>query len=68
MIYDLAGDRTVLFISHRLGFAKKADRIVLFEKGRLEEEGTHDELLSKKGIYAEMYSNQEEWYKNKDAG
>jgi ATP-binding cassette subfamily B protein len=68
MIYDLAGDRTVLFISHRLGFAKKADKIVLFDKGHLEEEGTHDELINKKGIYAEMYSNQEEWYKNKDAG
>jgi ATP-binding cassette subfamily B protein len=65
-IYDFAGDRTVLFISHRLGFAKKADRIVLFDKGHLEEEGTHDELVNKKGIYAEMYSNQEEWYINTD--
>jgi ATP-binding cassette subfamily B protein len=66
MIYDLAGDRTVLFISHRLGFAKKADKIVLFDKGRLEEEGTHDELINKEGIYAEMYSNQEKWYLNKN--
>ena len=66
MIYELAGDRTVLFISHRLGFAKKADRIVLFDKGHIEEEGTHDELIKQKGIYAEMYSNQEKWYKNKE--
>ena len=66
MIYNLAGDRTVLFISHRLGFAKKADRIVLFDKGHLEEEGTHEELIDKNGIYAEMYSNQEEWYINKN--
>jgi ATP-binding cassette subfamily B protein len=66
MIYNLAGNRTVLFISHRLGFAKKADKIVLFDKGHLEEEGTHDELINKKGIYAEMYSNQEEWYINKN--
>jgi len=65
MIYNLAGDRTVLFISHRLGFAKKADRIVLFDKGYIEEEGTHDKLINQKGVYAEMYSNQEEWYINK---
>ena len=63
MIYELAGERTVLFISHRLGFAKKADRIVLFDKGHIEEEGTHGELLAKNGIYAEMYANQEEWYR-----
>ena len=64
MIYELAEDRTVLFISHRLGFAKKSDRIVLFDKGHIEEEGTHDELINQKGVYAEMYANQEEWYKN----
>ena len=63
MIYELAKDRTVLFISHRLGFAKKADKIVLFDKGHIEEQGTHDELIKQKGVYAEMYSNQEEWYK-----
>jgi len=68
MIYKLAADRTVLFISHRLGFAKKADRIVLFDKGHIEEEGTHDELIGKKGIYAEMYSNHEEWCRNIEIG
>ena len=65
MIYELAGDRTVLFISHRLGFAKKADRIVLFDNGRIEEAGTHDGLVNQNGTYAEMYSNQEEWYTDK---
>jgi len=67
MIYDLAADRTVLFISHRLGFAKKADRIVLFDKGYIKEKGTHSELIDQKGVYAEMYSNQEEWYINKNS-
>ena len=62
MIYNLAGDRTVLFISHRLGFAKKADKIVLFDKGHIEEEGTHGELMKQGRVYAEMYSNQENWY------
>lgn len=62
LIYELAGDRTVFFISHRLGFAKKADRIVVFENGRIIEEGLHCELLKLNGRYAEMYSNQEAWY------
>ncbi len=62
MIYRLAENRTVLFISHRLGFAKKADRIVLFEGGRIAEQGKHDELLAENGIYCEMYKGQESWY------
>jgi ATP-binding cassette subfamily B protein len=62
LIYKLAGDRTVLFISHRLGFAKKADRIVVFEEGRIAEEGIHSELMKADGRYAEMYKNQEAWY------
>lgn len=62
MIYDFAGNRTVLFISHRLGFAKKADKIVLFDSGKITEQGTHDKLLAAGGIYAQMYSNQESWY------
>lgn len=62
MIYDLAGDRTVLFISHRLGFAKRADRIIVFHEGKIAEEGVHRQLLDRDGIYAEMYKNQESWY------
>lgn len=62
MIYSLAEDRTVLFISHRLGFAKRADRIVVFNDGKIAEEGVHRNLLNQDGIYAKMYKNQESWY------
>lgn len=62
LIYDLAGERTVLFISHRLGFAKKADRIVVFDNGRITKVGTHRELIEQGGSYAKMYSAQESWY------
>lgn len=62
MIYELSGDKTVLFISHRLGFTKRADRIVVFEEGKIAEQGTHNELMEMDGIYAQMYHIQEKWY------
>jgi len=62
MIYGLSGEKTVLFISHRLGFAKRADRIIVFNAGKVEEQGTHEELMQNDGIYAKMYKAQENWY------
>lgn len=62
LIYRLAGERRVLFVSHRLGFARKADRILVFDKGRIAENGTHAELMEIDGIYAKMYKLQEAWY------
>lgn len=61
-IFSLAGDRLVFFISHRLGFAKFADRIVVIDHGTIAEDGTHDELMKQNGLYAEMFEAQKEWY------
>ncbi|MDD6769494.1 ABC transporter ATP-binding protein [Inconstantimicrobium porci] len=61
MIYKLAEDKTVLFISHRLGFAKKADKIIVFNDGKITETGSHEELMQKDGIYAKMYKTQKEF-------
>ncbi len=47
--------RTTFVIAHRLTTIRDVDRIAVFEKGRLVEIGTHEELLSKKGVYAELY-------------
>ena len=61
-IFDIAKDRLVFFISHRLGFAKNADRIIVINEGVIQEEGAHDELMKKNGLYAEMFTAQREWY------
>lgn len=55
---------TVFFISHRLSAAKEADRILFLEDGRIIEQGTHEELIQKKGRYYEMFSKQAEGYVN----
>ncbi len=55
---DRLKGRTTLFVTHRLNAAENADKIIVFDKGRLAEEGTHSELLEKKGLYATMFQHQ----------
>jgi ATP-binding cassette subfamily B protein len=50
--------RTTILISHRVSTVKNADRIFVIERGRLAEEGTHDELLALGGYYADLYQKQ----------
>ena len=54
--------RTSVLISHRVGFARLADRILVMDGGRLVEDGTHDELLAKDGVYASFFREQAQWY------
>lgn len=57
-MHAAAENKTVFYISHRLSTTRDADRIIMLENGRIIEEGTHDELLSRKGKYAEMWQAQ----------
>ena len=50
--------RTSLIVSHRVSTVKDADLIVVLEDGRIAERGTHDSLISRGGIYAELYEKQ----------
>lgn len=50
--------RTSIIISHRVSTVQDADRIIILDKGRIAESGTHDELLALNGIYADIYTKQ----------
>ncbi len=54
----LSVGRTTIVVAHRLSTVKNADEIIVFGDGGIEERGTHDELIEKRGIYAELYEYQ----------
>lgn len=54
----LVKDRTSIVIAHRLSTIRKADKILVLDKGVLMEAGTHDELLAKNGFYARLHTMQ----------
>ena len=58
----LGRQRTAIVVSHRLGIARAANRILVLDGGRLAEEGHHDELLRQDGLYARMWRAQAGWY------
>lgn len=52
--------RTTIIIAHRLSAVKQADRVLVFEDGRVVEEGRHEELLENNGLYTSLYGRQEQ--------
>ncbi len=62
-IRELAADKTVIFISHRLSTTRMADTIFMLENGQVIERGSHDELMQQNGKYAEMFNLQAEKYR-----
>ncbi|MFB9378508.1 ABC transporter ATP-binding protein [Kineococcus gynurae] len=63
-IGDLMAGSTVLLISHRFSSVRYADRIFVLREGRLDDSGTHDELLARGGHYAELYTLQAAAYRD----
>ncbi len=62
----MSEEKTVLLVTHRLGATKITDRIIVFSGGSIIEAGTHDELVDKNGLYAEMFQSQQQWYDVKE--
>lgn len=71
-IYDeyakLSKDKTAIFISHRLASTRFSDRILLIGNQGVLEEGTHEELIQKNGVYAEMFEVQKSYYEKERLG
>ena len=57
-VRELSRDKTVIMIAHRLATVVNADRIVVVHHGEIVEEGTHKELMQKKGVYYKLYEIQ----------
>jgi ABC-type multidrug transport system fused ATPase/permease subunit len=54
----LIADRTTLIIAHRLSTLRSVDRIIVLDRGRLVDTGRHDDLLARRGLYANLYEAQ----------
>ncbi len=58
----LCKNKTTILIAHRLSVTKVCDRILVFQKGQIVEEGTHEQLMRKHGVYYKMYQAQQSLY------
>ena len=58
-LYNYLEDKTAIIITHRIFSLFEFDKILLLQDGRIAEEGTHNSLLQKNGLYAEMYRHQQ---------
>ena len=65
-VKDEIQGRTAILISHRIGFARMADRIIVMDAGTVKEIGTHQDLIAKNGLYAEMFRTQSQWYETEE--
>lgn len=61
-MFKSAQDSTIILISHRLSTTRAADKIYLFENGKIIEKGSHEEMMALNGEYAHMFKKQAEYY------
>ena len=59
----IAAGRTAIIVTHRLASARLADRILVLDGGRIVEDGTHEQLLARHGLYHRMFTAQAAWYR-----
>ncbi len=57
-LYNLMANKTVIAIAHRLSTISAMDRLIIMDKGRIVEDGGHEELLQQGGLYASLWARQ----------
>lgn len=65
-LVDIADGRTTLFISHRLSSTRFCDRILVLSDGKIAETGSHDVLMQKDGVYADLFRTQAKYYASEE--
>ena len=63
---EMGKNKTIVFISHRLTSTVHADKIYLFDNGKIIESGNHEELMKKNGVYHKMFVSQSAKYLGED--
>jgi ATP-binding cassette subfamily B protein len=63
---ETARGKTAIIVTHRLGLARSADRILVMERGRIVQDGSHAELIAAPGPYARMFHAQAAWYERQE--
>jgi ATP-binding cassette subfamily B protein len=61
-LYKEIEDKTLIIVSHRFSTVRNAKRIIVIDKGKIVEQGSHEELLSQKGLYAKSFNLQARGY------
>lgn len=64
---EIAGDKTAVYISHRLSSCRFCDEIAVFHEGQVVQQGTHEELLEEGGKYSELWNAQAQYYQTEGA-
>lgn len=59
---EICSDKTAIIVTHRLGSAKIADRIIVLKNGKIVQDGKHNQLVNRDGEYKRMYESQRKWY------
>jgi ATP-binding cassette subfamily B protein len=59
---EMSENKTAIFITHRLGSTMITDKIFVIADGHITQSGSHNELMERGGLYADMFNSQKQWY------